>query len=500
MKFLAASLAFLAGCLALTGCKSTAPSAAAPRGPLLGLQAYTYRNLTLAETVEKAEALGIRYLQLYPRQRLRPEKPGQFLHMIDETTRANLLAHAKAHHVEFASYGVVTGKDEADWRQIFIFARAMGMQSIATEAPESAFPLLAQLSAESGVAVSLHNHPVPSRYADPDVALAAIKSYPSFGLCADTGHWARSGYNPVAALRKAAGRITSLHFKDIPEIGVKESRDVPWGTGVCDLAGQMLELRRQGFMGIAFAEYEHLSPNLDTEVAQSVEFFRRLTADSDEDLVSRRAVPPGFTRKIADLWADARGRDAQRWPSPRPLFSADLSDAEFISGSWAWEDGVLVSKGGGDLWTKAIYGDFALSLEFRCDTGADSGVHLRCSDLANPAQSSLELQILPSTSDDSMRINGAILGCVPPYREIRINPGEWHRYVIVARGSVLSVSLDHEPVIKISLAKWLKPHLNPDGSSNPYDIALRDLPPSGQIGLQGSEKPIAFRNLRIDPL
>jgi sugar phosphate isomerase/epimerase len=215
---------------------------------------------------------------------------------MDAPARESLLANAKAHHVEIVSYGVINGKDEADWRQIFAFAKAMGMQNIAAEPPQEEFPLIARLATEYGIVVSIHDHAAPSRYANPDVALAAIGPYANFGLCADTGHWVRSGYDPVAALRKAQGRIISLHFKDLNQRGVREAHDVPWGTGVCDIAGQVLELRRQGFTGIVFAEYETISPARDDGVARSVAYYRRLIAASDDDIRAGRVVPDASTR------------------------------------------------------------------------------------------------------------------------------------------------------------------------------------------------------------
>ena len=54
------------------------------------------------------------------------------------------------------------------------------------------------------------------------------------GACADTGHWLRSGLNPLECLKKLEGRIISLHFKDLNEKG-PSAHDVPWETGVCNV-------------------------------------------------------------------------------------------------------------------------------------------------------------------------------------------------------------------------------------------------------------------------
>ena len=49
------------------------------------------------------------------------------------------------------------------------------------------------------------------------------------GACADTGHWKRSGFDPVECMKKLEGRILTFHFKDVKKEG-NGYHDVPWGT------------------------------------------------------------------------------------------------------------------------------------------------------------------------------------------------------------------------------------------------------------------------------
>ena len=114
--------------------------------------------------------------------------------------------------------------------------------------------------------MAIHNHPKPSQYWNPDTVLEAVKGRtPLMGACADTGHWLRSGLDPVECLKKLDGRVICLHFKDLviedpktqnaaPAAGKKKSaamamHDVPWGIGVGDVKAQMAELKRQHFHG-----------------------------------------------------------------------------------------------------------------------------------------------------------------------------------------------------------------------------------------------------------
>ena len=260
-----------------SGCQAT--RVAAPAEPRLGVQAWTFRHYSFNETVEKADALGIRYLQAYPGQRLGAELGPKFNHDMTAAQQAQALAQLKAHRVTLAGYGVVKPRDEAEWRRVFAFAVAMGLKEIVCEPPPEFLPLVDRLSRESGMMASIHNHPPPTPYADPATGLAAVAPYgPQFGLCGDTGHWVRAGFDPVAALRGAAGRLHSVHFKDLSVFGDKKAHDVPWGTGISNAAGQIAELRRQDFSGIVYVEYEYVTPDLEAKVARSVDFFRRMLA------------------------------------------------------------------------------------------------------------------------------------------------------------------------------------------------------------------------------
>ena len=123
---------------------------------------------------------------------------------------------------------------------------------------------------EYKINVGLHNHPKASTYWDPDVALKAVAGHSKrIGLCADTGHWRRSGLVAVECLKKAAGRVVSSHFKDLNA----QNRDVPFGAGVNDAAGQLAEFKKMRFQGVCSIEYEAGGPELKDNVAQCVQWF-----------------------------------------------------------------------------------------------------------------------------------------------------------------------------------------------------------------------------------
>ena len=191
--------------------------------------------------------------------------------------RKAILRALKKKGVKLRAFGVVNGNNEEEWRQLFAFARAMGISVINSEPKAEFLPLIGRLATQYKINVGIHNHPKPSRYWNPQVVLDAIAAADSdyVGACADIGHWVRSGLDPVECLTQYEGHLVSLHFKDLAEKS-RKTHDVHWGTGVCNVEGVIAELKRQGFKGNISAEYEHNWDDNAGDVAQSVANFREI--------------------------------------------------------------------------------------------------------------------------------------------------------------------------------------------------------------------------------
>jgi sugar phosphate isomerase/epimerase len=239
----------------------------------LGAQAYTFRKLSLFETIDLLDAMGIRYIEMYPGQRFSPEKPDvKANHDMAPELVDELIAKLKSKNVTPVCYGVVgLPNDEAKQRKIFDYAKKLGLETIVTELPKDAIPLADRLAGEYGMKVAIHNHPKPSLYADCTSVLDATKDAKRVGACADIGHWRRSDLTPVECVKMLEGKIISLHVKDIDD----KKEDVVWGTGRVDVRAVLEALHRQKAKGLVFSiEYEKgEGDELVGNVAKSVEFF-----------------------------------------------------------------------------------------------------------------------------------------------------------------------------------------------------------------------------------
>jgi sugar phosphate isomerase/epimerase/HEAT repeat protein len=251
-------------------------AAAEKLGWRLCMQSYTFNHFTFAESLEKTASLGLKYIEIYPGQKIAKDRPGAIDHNMSDEAIAEMKKMAADKGIKIVCYGVVgLDKNEAADRKVFEFAKKVGIEVINSEPPQDSFDLLDKLTEEYNIKVGLHNHPKASRYWDADTVLKALEGHSRrIGSDADTGHWNRSGLDSLECVKKLEGHIVALHFKDL-----KDGHDVPWGTGNTNVKGILEELARQGFKGVFSIEYEYNWDNSVPEIAKCVEFFNA-TADA----------------------------------------------------------------------------------------------------------------------------------------------------------------------------------------------------------------------------
>src|SRR2546427_4854446 len=95
-------------------------SASEKLGIKLSLQCYTYRALTFFETVDKAAGMGLKYLEIYPGQKLKPDSSQTMNRkMSDEVCDEVKKKLADAGGLKLVAYGVDSvPTDEAGARKI----------------------------------------------------------------------------------------------------------------------------------------------------------------------------------------------------------------------------------------------------------------------------------------------------------------------------------------------------------------------------------------------
>jgi hypothetical protein len=146
--------------------------------------------------------------------------------------------------------------------------------------------------------------------------------------------------------------------------------------------------------------------------------------------------------------------------------------------NWTLVDGVVqADKGNGHLVSKNSYADFQIRAEFWVDPDANSGIHIRCSDLQKIGSATCyEVNIFDKRPEADYG-TGAIVNVA------KVSPmpkagGQWNTFEITAKGPQLSVILNGKPTAAAQDSKFAR----------------------GPLTLQYSAGVVKFRKVQIKPL
>jgi sugar phosphate isomerase/epimerase len=277
------------GCVAAFAWAAAAPqNCRADVADQLGVAAWTFRDVTFLEAIEKAEGLGVSRIEAFESQKLAPDDPAKVGGELSADQLARIKAALEKHGLTLTSIyvGTIPG-EEAAARTIFERVKRLGARMIVSEPKASDLDVIEPLCGEYGIDLALHNHPdEASEYRDPKHLAGVLASRgPRIGACCDTGHWQRRGLDTVAGLKLLEGRVFGVHMKDL-DAARPDGHDMPWGTGVGRIADVLAELtRQQASPRIIAVEYEYNVGTSLPEIARCVAFFREQAAAANPPAV-----------------------------------------------------------------------------------------------------------------------------------------------------------------------------------------------------------------------
>ncbi len=178
---------------------------------------------------------------------------------------------------------------------------------------------------------------------------------------------------------------------------------------------------------------------------------------------------------------------------------SDLTGWEGDIEGYAAENGELVCKPGGNLYTVKDYANFVLRFEFKLTPGANNGLAVRVPMPAHAAYDGMELQILDDTHEKykdlkPYQFHGSIYGIVPAKPGFLKPVGEWNAQEVIADGRHIVVTLNGEVIVDANLDEAVKDGTM-DGKEHP-GLARE----SGRLGFCGHGDVLYFRNIRVKEL
>ena len=150
------------------------------------------------------------------------------------------------------------------------------------------------------------------------------------------------------------------------------------------------------------------------------------------------------------------------------------------------------------------WGDFLLSLDFKITNGCNSGIFVRTASLTPRPGKDIGFNGVEIAIDDTpgtgFHDTGAVYDLSKPMKNAMKRAGEWNHMEIACITNRIEVVLNGEPVNRVDLDLFSEPNKRPDGTPHKFDVAYKDHPRRGYIGLQDHGSPVWFKNIKLKPI
>jgi sugar phosphate isomerase/epimerase len=257
------------------GSDSSTVGSVDPKNWKFGIALWTFHDMNFAEALLRVDSAGIKFIEPNTFHQAGPELKDTLVGKLSPAGLEKLRAMIARRGLTCESVYVVGDSTLQSWAKQFEIAKTLGAKFVTTEPPVSMWDSIDSLAGAYGLKVAIHEHwKGVSQYWNPDTTLLALKNHPNFGVCADLGHFPKSGIDPLEAVKKFDGRIIAIHLKDIAAYNQPVLKDVRVGTGIVNFPAIFQELKRQKFNGHIYIERDSIeSPNNLASVQATLKYY-----------------------------------------------------------------------------------------------------------------------------------------------------------------------------------------------------------------------------------
>jgi sugar phosphate isomerase/epimerase len=240
-----------------------------------GVALWTFHTMNFPESLDKVDSAGLKYIEPNTFHSAGPDLKDSLIMRLSPAGIEKLRSMIAEKGLICESIYIAGDSTINSWKKQFDIAKQLGVEFVTAEPPLNMWDALDSLAGTYGIKIAIHEHwKGTSHYWDTDTTIMAIKGHPKFYVCADLGHWPKSGVNPLDAVKKLSGHIIGIHLKDIAAYNDPSLKDVPVGTGVVDFPAIFQELKRQGFKGHIYIERDaEDQPSNLPSVIQTVKYY-----------------------------------------------------------------------------------------------------------------------------------------------------------------------------------------------------------------------------------
>ncbi|BFM09015.1 sugar phosphate isomerase/epimerase family protein [Halioxenophilus aromaticivorans] len=281
------------------------------RGPVFGVQTYSFRDMLPAEgdTVDKmiagCRALGIHAVELFEPSIQPPEfsanapwafidgkptrasvygkppegPPPKDTQIIREKIRQWRLATPLDYFYEIGdrfrragiqvqafNFSLKMDCTDEEAEKGFLITKALGTSIMTTSTTVEMAERSVAMMEHFGVLVGLHGHSNlhdPNQFARPESFERALELSPLYGMNFDVGHFHAAGFDSVAFLKKHHNRILNVHLKDRKN---DFGKNMPFGKGDTPIAEIVQTIVKNRYPIPMMYEYEYAGSDSITEL------------------------------------------------------------------------------------------------------------------------------------------------------------------------------------------------------------------------------------------
>lgn len=212
--------------------------------------------------------------------------------------------------------------------------------------------------------------------------------------------------------------------------------------------------------------------------------FRNLTVreltSAEANAALEGIADPGHVGAGSPLQPAFDGASFKGW-------AGDVNSYEIIDGA------IRCKKGkGGNLYTKEVYRDFVVCLQFQLPPGGNNGLAMRYAGKGNPAYEGFELQVIDNTASKYAKLkpwqyHGSAYGMAAAARGYQRPVGMWNFQRVTMKGSHVTVELNGYRILDADISGLksnLKKHVGKDNAE-------------GHFGFCGHSDAVSFRDIKI---
>jgi L-ribulose-5-phosphate 3-epimerase len=241
----------------------------------LGVALWTFHDVDFPTSLNRVDSTGLKYIEPNTFHSAGPELKDSVIMQLSPAGIEKLKAMIAAKGLICESIYIAGDSNLSSWVKQFDIAKQFGVKYVTTEPPLNLWDEIDSLAGLHGMKVAIHEHwKEVSHYWNPDTTLMAIKDHHNFRVCADLGHWPKSGMDPLDAVKKLGGHILGVHLKDIAAYNDTKLKDVVVGTGVVRFPEIFAELKKQNFDGYIYIERDSIEHGGNVlSVKQEIKYY-----------------------------------------------------------------------------------------------------------------------------------------------------------------------------------------------------------------------------------